>query len=258
MAIRGLWTALVLLIAGSCFFPTTAICKVRILSGHVTYRERMALPRSAVIEVRLVDVSRADGRAVTIAATSIKPQAAAPFPYQLRYDDSMIQSGNAYVLEARIIINGTLRFISAEQTRVLTWLPDRTEITVQKIDRQKGTPLATTAGRWLAEDIHGGGVIDQPHPVLELGAGGDLSGTGGCNRITGRAKIVRDTIRIGLIAVTKKTCTPAVMNQESRFVAALRAATRWKIDPATHKLFLMDEVGRTVVMLSQISREVRQ
>jgi putative lipoprotein len=140
MAIRGLWTGLVLLIAGSCFFPTTAVCRVRILGGHVTYRERMGLPRAAVIEVRLVDVSRADGKAITIAATSIKPQAAAPFPYQLRYDDSMIQAGNTYVLEARIIINGTLKFISAEQNRVLTLLPDQTEITVRKIETQRKFP----------------------------------------------------------------------------------------------------------------------
>jgi putative lipoprotein len=100
----------------------------------------MGLPRAAVIEVRLVDVSRADGKAITIAATSIKPQAAAPFPYQLRYDDSMIQAGNTYVLEARIIINGTLKFISAEQNRVLTLLPDQTEITVRKIETQRKFP----------------------------------------------------------------------------------------------------------------------
>src|SRR5262245_51239697 len=69
--IRYFWTGLVLLIAGSCFFSNTAACKIRTLSGHVTYRERMVLPPSAMIEVRLVDVSRADGKAITIAATSI-------------------------------------------------------------------------------------------------------------------------------------------------------------------------------------------
>lgn len=83
------------------------------------------------------------------------------------------------------------------------------------------------AGRRLAEEIYGGGVIDRLQPVLELGTGGDLSRTDGCNRITARAKIVRDTIRIGLIAVTKRACPPAVMDQVSRFFKALRAARRW-------------------------------
>jgi putative lipoprotein len=69
MRIRVFWTALALLIAGSFFFSNAADCKIRILSGHVTYRERTALPPSAVIVVRLVDVSRSEGKAITIAAS---------------------------------------------------------------------------------------------------------------------------------------------------------------------------------------------
>src|SRR5262245_26250775 len=74
MRIRVFWTALALLIAGGCFFSNAAACKIRILSGHVTYRGRAALPPSAVIRVRLVDVSPAGGKAITIAATSIRAQ----------------------------------------------------------------------------------------------------------------------------------------------------------------------------------------
>ena len=147
MRIRVFWTALALLIAVSFFFSNAAACKIRILSGHVTYRERTALPPSAVIVVRLVDVSRAAGKAITIAATSMKAQAQAPFPYQLRYDDSMLQSRNTYVLQAWITINRTLKFISTEQNRVLTWAPNPTDIVVERIDAQKEISVPRPTGR---------------------------------------------------------------------------------------------------------------
>jgi putative lipoprotein len=147
MRVRVFWTALALLIAGSFFFSNAAACKIRTLSGHVTYRERTALPPSAVIVVRLVDVSRAEGKAITIAATSMTAQTQAPFPYQLRYDDSMLQTGNTYVLQAWITINRTLKFVSTDQNRVLTWAPNPTDIVVERIDAQKKTSVTTPTGR---------------------------------------------------------------------------------------------------------------
>ena len=45
------------------------------------------------------------------------------------------------------------------------------------------------AGRWLAEDIRGGGVIDRLQSVLEIAGDGRISGTGGCNRIMGKARM---------------------------------------------------------------------
>src|SRR5262245_48511789 len=76
------------------------------------------------------------------------------------------------------------------------------------------TPSGHPAGRWLAENIRGGGVIDRLQTILELGADGAISGTGGCNVMRGKATISGDTIAFGPIASTRKACSPAVMNQE--------------------------------------------
>jgi putative lipoprotein len=46
------------------------------------------------------------------------------------------------------------------------------------------------AGRWLAENIRGGGVIDRLQTILEVGADGAVSGTGGCSVLRGRVIIV--------------------------------------------------------------------
>jgi uncharacterized lipoprotein YbaY len=77
----------------------------------------------------------------------MKAQTQAPFSYQLRYDDSMLQSGNTYILQAWITINRTLTFISTEQNRVLTWAPNPTDIVVERIDAQKETSVPTPTSR---------------------------------------------------------------------------------------------------------------
>src|SRR5262245_17332334 len=71
-------------------------------------------------------------------------------------------------------------------------------------------PVPTAfAGRWLAEDIRNGGVIDRLQTVLELGADGAVSGSGGCNRMTGRVVIAGHRMTFGPLASTKMACAPA-------------------------------------------------
>ncbi len=100
------------------------------------------------------------------------------------------------------------------------------------------SPTSPT-GRWLAEDIRGGGVIDCLQSVLEIAGDGRISGTGGCNRIMGKARIAGATITLSPLATTRMACSPAVMDQERKFLAALEAARSWRIDPARHKLVLL-------------------
>src|SRR5262245_43341121 len=103
-------------------------------------------------------------------------------------------------------------------------------------------------GRWLAEDIHHGGVIDRVQTMLEINTNGAISGTGGCNRFTGRASIAGKKITFGPIASTKMACTPAVMNQEGKFFSALGDVRTWRIDAARHKLLLLDGNGNPVIV----------
>ena len=114
-------------------------------------------------------------------------------------------------------------------------------------------PAATAfAGRWLAEDIRNGGVIDRLQTVLELGADGAVSGSGGCNRMTGQAVIAGDGITFGPLASTKMACVPAAMNQERKFFDALRDVRRWRVDPVRRKLILIDAKSQSVVVLARM------
>jgi putative lipoprotein len=109
--------------------------------------------------------------------------------------------------------------------------------------------IASPAGRWLAEDIRGGGVIDNLQSVLEIAEDGAISGTGGCNRMAGKATISGETIAFGAIAATRMACAPAAMDQETKFFAALNDAKSWRIDEQG-KLTLLDASGGALVILS--------
>jgi putative lipoprotein len=115
-----------------------------------------------------------------------------------------------------------------------------------------GEDVSTPAGRWLAEDIRGGGVADRLQTVLEISPDGRISGTGGCNRMAGKATIASAAITFGSIVSTKMACPPAVMNQESRFFAALNDVRAWRFDPVRRKLMLLGGDGTPLIVLAQM------
>ncbi|WP_239025130.1 META domain-containing protein [Rhodoligotrophos defluvii] len=109
------------------------------------------------------------------------------------------------------------------------------------------------AGRWLAEDINGAGVIDRVQTTLEIAADGSYSGFGGCNGYSGQAQITADAIRFSPPIATRKACIPAVMDQEARFFRALEAVRSWRKGPHG-KLVLLDESGKPVIRLAGLQR----
>ncbi|HEY7556336.1 MAG TPA: YbaY family lipoprotein [Candidatus Binatia bacterium] len=58
--------------------------KEAMVTGTVTYRERIALSADAVVEVRLSDVSRQDVAAPVVAETTVRPAGRqVPIPFEL-------------------------------------------------------------------------------------------------------------------------------------------------------------------------------
>ncbi|MBK7217616.1 MAG: YbaY family lipoprotein [Candidatus Promineofilum sp.] len=91
------------------------------VTGTVTYLDRSALPDNAVIDVELVDASRADAAATVLAAQSITAGGAqVPFPFELNYDPAQINPGALVLVQARITIDGQLRYISQTAIPVIT------------------------------------------------------------------------------------------------------------------------------------------
>ena len=107
-------------------------------------------------------------------------------------------------------------------------------------------------GRWLAEDIEGGGVIDRLQTILEIAEDGAVSGTGGCNRMIGKATISGDALTFGTIGSTQMACTPAAMAQERKFFDALEKVRNWRVDTQRRKLTLLDAQGKRLVAFARM------
>ncbi len=91
------------------------------ITGTVTYRERMALPPNAVIEVQLLDTSLADAPAKVIADDKITlGDRQVPVPYVLKFDAGKIDSRHRYAVSAKITVDGQLRFISDQVRPAIT------------------------------------------------------------------------------------------------------------------------------------------
>ncbi len=91
------------------------------LTGTISYLQRIALTPDAVVEVKLLDVSRADASWVTIAEQEIKPTGVqVPIAFELPYDTRRIEARHQYAVQVRILEGGILRFINTQTYHVLT------------------------------------------------------------------------------------------------------------------------------------------
>lgn len=108
------------------------------VTGTVTYRERIALPTTAVIKVQLVDVSQADAPAVIIGERIIHTGGKqVPFVFEIAYDSTKIEANHSYAVQARIEDGGQLRFINDQRYAVIT---RGAPVHVEMVLRLVGTP----------------------------------------------------------------------------------------------------------------------
>jgi putative lipoprotein len=105
------------------------------VTGTVTYRERIALPPTAVIKVQLVDVSRADAPAIVLGEQVTHAAGKqVPFAFEIPFDPARIEANYSYAVQARIEQDGKLRFISDRHYAVITrGAPTHVDIVLRSI-----------------------------------------------------------------------------------------------------------------------------
>jgi putative lipoprotein len=205
-----------------------------VLSGTVAYRERIALPQDAVVQVQLSDVSVQDAAAPVIAETTVKPEGRqVPLPFELRYDPSKLDPKRTYAVRATIRSGGQLRFTTTTVTPVLTQgNPSRADLMLTRAGSQaQGAPGALWGTAWRLEDLAGAGVIDQSQATLEFPQGGKVAGNASCNRFFGSVQVSVDSIAFSGMGATRMAClSEATMTQEAAYLKALESAERYTID----------------------------
>jgi putative lipoprotein len=85
------------------------------LTGTVNYRVRIALSPSAVMTVRLLDVTQKEAPAMVLGEKSISNPGNSPIAFSLAYPFGRFSPNRNYVIDARIELEGRLRFYTMEQ-----------------------------------------------------------------------------------------------------------------------------------------------
>lgn len=236
-------------IAASLLPALPAMADTTILRGTVNYVARMALPADTLTIVQLVDVSRADAPAEILAEDRITSATGSPIPYRLSFDHARIDLRHRYALQARILDGERLLFTTTQHHAVFAGGRNNTRILVKRVAEHAAVGMAPT-GKWLADEILGGGVIARLQTTLEIAPDGNVSGHGGCNRYRGRVSITGESISFSPLSATRMACSTTVMTQEQKFHQALEKTRSFRIDARERKLILRDGAGATVARLS--------
>jgi putative lipoprotein len=143
------------LLIGLVMMPVPSSAAQKTVKGEVLYRERIALPPDAVVNVQLVDVSLADAPARVVAEQTIKPAGQVPIPFSLKFDAADIKSGRTYALQARITVGDTLWFITDTRHSVDPEAESGPQTLLLKMVRHSQAPsdAAIFDTTWLADNL---------------------------------------------------------------------------------------------------------
>lgn len=244
---------------------SSALAQGHTITGDIAYRERIALPETAIATVALVDVSLADAPAVVIAEQVIDPAGQVPIGFVLSVDDSAIAAGQTYAISARIDVEGELWFIN--DTRITVDPLDQTEpVAVELVSARTGeapsdavpeetdTDASAMPGdlagtQWLLTALGETAAAEDVDTTLIFDAEENaIGGKGGCNSYGGSIAFEDSgTFEISEVFSTMMACAEPAMGQEQAFFAALETAVTYGIEGET--LTLLDAEGNGLATL---------
>ncbi|MGF6392584.1 YbaY family lipoprotein [Pseudomonas plecoglossicida] len=124
---------------------------IQSLSIEIVASSDGTLPPSALVQVSLDDVSRADASAICNAQLRLRCGGKMPINLRLNYDSLQIDPRHTYAVAVRIEQDGQLRYINTRAHEVeLDKVKGKVRVIVDKIDS-------------MNDGIHGGTWIDTPH-----------------------------------------------------------------------------------------------
>lgn len=238
-----------------------------ILAGTALYRERMALPPDATLEVTLEDVSRADAPATLLGQVRVDNPGNPPIRFGVPYDPAQVNARHTYAARARIVQGGKLLFTTdtrhAVSADALLHGEPRIDLSLVKVQAAPGTAAATPApGTPLVNTYWklvrlGEQPIKRPaapnqreaHLVLHT-EGQRVAGSDGCNRIMGSFQLDGVRLSFGQLAGTKMACLDG-MEQADAFTRALAQVAAWRVDGAV--LTLGDASGQLLARFEAVA-----
>ncbi|MGB3697964.1 MAG: META domain-containing protein [Gordonia sp. (in: high G+C Gram-positive bacteria)] len=136
--------------------------------------------------------------------------------------------------------DGADRWLSDLFGAPLTWQLDGTTLTLSrgslrvKLVERTNRPVIGT--RWQVtalvehDAVTSSKVLDESKPYLLIDASGAVSGSTGCNRMTGTATVTDDTVTFAPLATTRMACDAETSAVERSVLTALTGETKVVVD----------------------------
>ena len=242
------------------------------ITGTATYRERMLLPKGAVLEATLEDVSRADAPATVIGRARVESPGSPPIPFSIAYDAAAIEPRRRYVVRVRVTVGERLLFTTDTAHPVLgPGGPAHVDLMLKRVGQGPAESGPTTANPeamvapppmadaplentyWKLVGLHGTTIAvaekqREPHLILHPD-GRRLTGSGGCNRLVGSYALEGPKLSFGRAAGTLLAC-PQGMEQERAFLDVLARVQGFKT--SGQQLELLDAQGAQLARLEAV------
>ncbi|MBE9636796.1 META domain-containing protein [Salipiger mangrovisoli] len=193
----------------------------------VRLAEGATLPPDAMLEVELLDVSRADAPATVLSAHRYRVEVL-PVIVKLPYDDDAIDPRMSYIVAGKVRAGDSVVLRTTTAFPAITRdAPARPEITLEQTGTMPVADLPRITGiEWAAFEIGGRMMVTEDPPSMAFNEDGTFSMYGGCNRFTGRAEIGAGTLHVlQPLAGTRRACPEPRMNLDKAMVAALEQTT---------------------------------
>ncbi|MCA0961667.1 META domain-containing protein [Salipiger bermudensis] len=210
------------------------------------------LPPAAMMQVELLDVSRADAAATTLSARSYRIDSL-PVEIRLPYDTDDVDARMSYAVAASVAMDGKTVLRTTTAFPALTRnAPERPEIVLEQIApvAMEGDMPSIAGIPWQVSEIGGRLLVVEDAPTLAFDADGSFAMYGGCNRFTGSAEIGAGTISFPeAFAGTRMMCPEPRMALEQSMIDAVGAATGYVRNGSL--LSLTNAAGVTVLRLNE-------
>lgn len=111
-----------------------------------------------------------------------------------------------------------------------------------------GDPDILNGDTWQVEDINRSGIIDNTVLTLTFSKDGNVTGSTGCNSLSGTYTATGTAITFSPLIMTRRAClAPALNDQETKFTAALQGEMTWRLT-ADGALELTREGGHRILL----------
>jgi putative lipoprotein len=143
MSLKSLALTWLLLGLGVC--SMTRAGEAPTVRGEATFRERLAMPPGAQLEVVLQDISRADAPSPVVGSVTLSDIGQPPYRFEIPYRPEQIIPSHRYGVRARLTRQGQLLFTTDRTYPVITGgNPTEVRLMLKRVgaQRQASTPGA--------------------------------------------------------------------------------------------------------------------